>query len=75
MSNFDPNKSYSIGVWDMTFYVIDPDTDEPMRNKDGKVKQFRADGHEYSYLVDALDVDDLVEAKPIVHLYRGELIK
>jgi hypothetical protein len=72
---FDPNKTYLIGVWDLTFYVIDTDTDEPMRNKDGTVKLFRADNYEYSYLADALDVDDLKEAKPIVHLYRGELIK
>ena len=72
---FDKDKSYAIGVWDMTFYVIDTDTDEPMRNKDGTVKQFRADKYQYSYLADALDVDDLEEAKPIVHLYRGELIK
>ena len=72
---FDKDKIYAIGVWDMTFYVIDTDTDEPMRNKDGTVKLFRADNYEYSYLADALDVDDLKEAEPIVHLYRGELIK
>lgn len=72
---FDQNKSYAIGVWDMTYYVIDTDTDEPIRNKDGTVKLFRADNYNCSYLTDGLDVDDLKEAQPIVHLYRGELIK
>ena len=76
---FDKEKSYAIGLWDMTFYVIDTDTDEPMRNKDGTVKLFRADNYDDSYfkssLADALVVDDLKEAEPIVHLYRGELIK
>jgi hypothetical protein len=72
---FDSNKSYAIGVWDMTFYVIDTETDEPMRNKDGTVKLFRSDNYDLSYLADGLDVDDLKEAEPIVHLYKGELIK
>ena len=72
---FDPDKSYSIGVWDMTFYVIDAETGEPMRNKDGTVKLFRSDNYDLSYLADGLDVDDLKEAEPIVHLYKGELIK
>ena len=78
---FDKDKAYANGVWDMTFYVIDTDTDEPMRNKDGTVKQFRADKYLASHIVDtnlladALDVDDLKEAQPIVHLYKGELIK
>lgn len=68
MTKFNPDKSYAIGVWDMTYYVIDTDTDEPIRNKDGTVKQFRADKYEYSYLADGLDVDDLKEAEPVVHL-------
>ena len=72
---FDQNKLYVIGVWDITYCVIDTDTDEPIRNKDGTVKLFRADNYNYSYLADGLDVDDLKEAQPIVHLYRGELIK
>lgn len=72
---FDKDKIYAIGVWDMTFYVIDTDTDEPMRNKDGTVKLFRSDNYDYSYLADGLDVDDLKEAEPVVHLYKGELIK
>ena len=72
---FDKDKIYVIGVWDMTYCVIDTDTDEPMRNKDGTVKLFHSDKYDYSYLADGLCVDDLKEAQPLVHLYRGELIK
>lgn len=61
MSKFDPDKSYSIGVWDMTFYVIDTETDEPITNEDGTVKLFHADNYDYSYLCDGLDVNDLGE--------------
>ena len=63
---FDPDKSYSIGVWGgLTFFVIDTETDEPITNEDGTVKLFHADNYDYSYLVDnlcdGLDVDDLEE--------------
>jgi len=61
MSEFDPNKEYSIGVWDMTFYVVDTETDEPITNEDGTVKLFRAPHIDYSYMADGLDVDDLEE--------------
>ena len=38
MSNFDPNKTYTIGVWDMTYYVYDDEADDYVRNEDGSVK-------------------------------------
>lgn len=72
---FDPKKSYSIGVWDMTFYVVDTETDELIRNKDGTVKKFRVEDYNYDYASDGLDVDDLTEERDIVHLYNGELVK
>jgi len=75
MTKFDPNKTYSIGLWDMTFYVIDCDTDEPVRNKDGSVAKFRVNNNDYSYIPDGLDVDDLEDVQPIVHLYKGEFIR
>lgn len=56
---FEASKSYSIGVWDMTFYVIDAETGEPITNADGTVKLFHADNYDYSYLADGLDVNDL----------------
>jgi len=61
MSKFDPNKSYSIGVWDMTFFVLDAEKDDYVRNQDGSVKMFRAPHIDYSYMADGLDVDDLQE--------------
>ena len=33
----DPDKTYSIGVWDMPVYVVDDETDEPVRNPDGTI--------------------------------------
>ena len=58
---FDPKKSYSIGVWDMTFYVVDDEKDDYVRNKDGSVRIFRTPDINYSYMADGLGVDDLVE--------------
>ena len=56
----DPNKSYSIGVWDMTFYVVDEDGNHVLDDK-GEVAVFRAPNIDYSYMADGLDVDDLEE--------------
>ena len=61
MSNFDPNKTYSIGVWNMTFYVVDDEADDYVRNVDGSVRIFDAPNIDYSYMADGLDVDDLKE--------------
>lgn len=58
---FDPNKSYSIGVWDMTFYVVDEDG-EPVVDEKGQVRIFRADKYDYSYCADGLGVENLREA-------------
>lgn len=60
---FDPNKSYSIGVWDLTFYVVDEDG-EPITNADGTVKVFDVDNYDLSYLADGIDVTDLTERYP-----------
>jgi hypothetical protein len=60
MTKFDPNKSYSIGVWDMTFYVVD-ENGNPVRNEQGEIAVFHAPNIDYSYMADGLDVDDLEE--------------
>lgn len=60
-SKLDPNKEYSIGVWDMTFYVYDDEADDYVRNTDGSVKEFHAPNIDYSYMADGIDVDDLEE--------------
>jgi hypothetical protein len=61
MSKLDPNKEYSIGVWDMTYYVYDDEADDYVRNTDGSVKEFHAPNIDYSYMADGIDVDDLEE--------------
>ena len=72
MSNFDPNKSYSIGVWDFIYYVVDNEDGDYIRNEDGGIKRFRLDGGirmfrvpytDHSYLADGLEVDNLEEEK------------
>ena len=63
MSDFDPNKTYSVGVWDMTFYVLDVEADDYVRNEDGHSKIFHAPNMDYSYMADGLDVDDLQESR------------
>ena len=55
----DPNKEYSIGVWDMPIYVIDNETDEPVTNPDGTVALFNISNYDYSYLCDGVDIDEL----------------
>jgi hypothetical protein len=61
MSKFDPDKSYSIGVWDMTFYVVDDEKEDYVRNTDGSIKIFYAANMDYSYMADGLGVDGLEE--------------
>tara|TARA_Y100000592_G_scaffold48267_1_gene76509 strand:+ start:430 stop:633 length:204 start_codon:yes stop_codon:yes gene_type:complete len=61
MTDFDPNKTYSIGVWNMTFYIHDDEADDYIRNKDGSVKIFHAPNLDYSYMADGIDVDNLEE--------------
>ncbi len=59
---FDKDKEYSIAVWDVTFYLVDKETDDPLLNDDGSVREFHADDHfDCSYLTEGLDVDDLTE--------------
>ena len=58
----DKDKEYSVLVWDVTFYLIDEETDDPLLNDDGSVKEFHADQHiDCSYLSDGLSVENLEE--------------
>lgn len=61
MSDFDPNKTYTVGVWDMTFYAYDDEADDYVRNEDGGVKIFHVPNIDCSYMADGIDVDDLEE--------------
>jgi|TARA_R110002110_G_scaffold5095_8_gene26079 hypothetical protein len=56
------DEHYSISVWDVTFYLVDKETDEPAMNDDGIVREFHADQHiDCSNLIDGLTIDDLEE--------------
>jgi hypothetical protein len=46
----------------MTFYVVDDEKEDYVRNTDGSIKIFHAPNMDYSYMADGLDVDDLEEA-------------
>lgn len=61
MTKFDPEKTYSVGVWGMTFYVYDHETDDFIRHDDGTVIEFHAPNVDYSYMADGIDVDHLQE--------------
>jgi len=58
---FDPNKSYSVMVWDMPVAVYDNDADDYVKNPDGSIKLFNIDNYDYSYVCDDVDVDCLEE--------------
>ena len=58
---FDPNKTYTIHVWDMPICVVDDETEDYIRNKNGTVKLFNIPNYDYSYICDGIDVDDLWE--------------
>ena len=58
---FNPDKSYSVLVWDMPVAVWDDDADDYIRNEDGTVKLFNIPNYDYSYICDGVDVDDLYE--------------
>lgn len=61
MANFDPDKTYSIGVLNVTFYVLDVEADDYLRNEDGTVRVFEAPKIDYSNLGDGLDLEDDLE--------------
>jgi hypothetical protein len=58
---FDPNKTYSVAVWDLSLSVVDVEADDYVRNEDGTVKLFNLSNHNYSYICDDVDVGDLHE--------------
>jgi hypothetical protein len=58
---FDPDKSYTVLVWDMPVSVWDDDADDYIRNGDGSIKLFSLSNYDYSYICEGVDVDDLHE--------------
>ena len=56
---------YTVGVWDMTFYKIDPETNEPLQNKDGTTKVFYSNNIDAGYWASGIDPDDLIEMEEL----------
>tara|TARA_Y100000816_G_C26104600_1_gene586501 strand:- start:3227 stop:3406 length:180 start_codon:yes stop_codon:yes gene_type:complete len=54
------SSKYRIGVWDLTYYKIDEETNEPLRNDKGNVQIFRTD-EDFSLIADGIDEDRLEE--------------
>ena len=52
---------YTVGVWEMTFYKIDTETNEPLQNKDGTTKVFYSNNIDAGYWARGIDPDDLIE--------------
>ena len=61
---FDPDKTYSVLVWDMPVAVLDIELDDYIRNEDGTVKLFNIPNYDYSYICDGVDVDCLLYTSP-----------
>ena len=61
MAKFNPDKDYSIRVWDMSMVVVDHESGDYIRNENGSVKLFELEHYDYSYLCNGIDVNDLAE--------------
>ena len=59
------DQEYTVGVWDMTFYKIDPETNEPLQNKDGTTKVFYSNNIDAGYWASGIDPDDLIEMEEL----------
>ena len=55
-------KNYIVGVWDITFYLVDDDGNQ-LLNEDGSVKEFYSNKIDTSYWTDDIDPDYLVEVE------------
>jgi hypothetical protein len=55
-------KLHTVAVWNLTFYLIDNETGDPVLNDDGSVKEFHADDYvDCDFIANGLDLDDLEE--------------
>tara|TARA_Y100000996_G_C22118372_1_gene476992 strand:+ start:332 stop:517 length:186 start_codon:yes stop_codon:yes gene_type:complete len=54
------SSKYRIGVWDLTYYKIDVETNEPLRNDKGNIILFRAD-EDVSFIAEGTTDEDLEE--------------
>lgn len=67
------SKEYTIGVWDLTFYLMDDDGAEVLNN-DGTVKMFDAPKLDWGWLIDSVEFDDLEELESNQYVHKSDLI-
>ena len=53
-------EDYTVGVWDLSFYVMDEDGEEVL-NSDGSLKLFDVPNLDCSYIAERVDYEDLEE--------------
>ena len=56
---FDSNKKYTVGVYDLSFMLIDEE-DNILSHPDGRTMEFTIPNYDCSYLGDGVEVNDLV---------------
>ncbi len=54
-------KTYSVGVWEVTYYKVDTETNAALCDDDGKVIEFHIPDQDCSYMAESVDADELVE--------------
>jgi hypothetical protein len=52
----------SLGMWDCRFYFVDGDGNQ-LLDKNGNVRLFTADNHDFSFMADGVEFDELSEVK------------
>lgn len=52
----------SLGMWDCRFYFVDGDGNQ-LLDKNGNVRLFTADDHDFSFMADGVGFDELSEVK------------
>ena len=60
---FDSNKKYTVGVYDLSFMLIDEE-DNILSHPDGRTMEFTIPNYDCSYLGDGVEVNDLVLRQP-----------
>lgn len=60
---FDSSKEYTIGVYDLSFMVID-EADNVLSHPDGQTMEFTIPNYDLSYLADGAEVGELVLRQP-----------
>lgn len=53
------NKKYDVGVWQLTYYMVDTETGDALCDADGKVIEFHIPNEDCSHIAESISIDDL----------------